>query len=408
MDSSCRWFWAMVPAVATSFFLASCTDECERASDCAVGEICYVGICTPANANYLGCTSDTECNPSGGDELFCNPAGRCSLKESTTNNSNNNNSNNNNSTPNVSWGIRPSPVTTQLTGVWGSTSTVVWAVGPGDRPDFGSTDPTTGTLIRWNGSAWSGDNIPQGTRPVAVWGSAANDAWIVGRAGTLLRYDGRSWQGHPSPISVDFDDVYGSSANNVWAVGEGRIMRFSNAWQEVQGPQNIGREPMSVWTSGPNDVWVVANTTAHHWNGSTWDRSDPFVGSDYFTIFGFASDEVFVGGVHSAVPPSHFMRFDGSNWTALPDSGRGGEIHGIWGLSVDEIWVGGQLGVVQRWEKADRIATCAMNGVGKTGPGLCTEAVGVFGDSSMVREMWGFGSSDIWVVGDNGKIAHKP
>ena len=71
-------FQLLLPLLALGgFTFAGCSDECERASDCIQGEVCYVGVCTPAvSANSL-CQSDLDCNNGTSAENFKCSAGRC-------------------------------------------------------------------------------------------------------------------------------------------------------------------------------------------------------------------------------------------------------------------------------------------------------------------------------------------
>ena len=59
-------------------FLSGCTGDCNRASDCAAGEVCYAGLCEPGSEEALSktCSSDVECNGQGGTGFVCR-AGRC-------------------------------------------------------------------------------------------------------------------------------------------------------------------------------------------------------------------------------------------------------------------------------------------------------------------------------------------
>lgn len=61
--------------------LSGCNDDCTRASDCPVTDICFRGVCTPSTSEYLTCTSDEQCNASGGAQLEC-VASRCRVRES--------------------------------------------------------------------------------------------------------------------------------------------------------------------------------------------------------------------------------------------------------------------------------------------------------------------------------------
>src|ERR687887_2323503 len=71
---------------------------------------------------------------------------------------------------------------------------------------------------------WSWSNpLPQGNTLNSVWGSARDDVWAVGHFGTILHWDGSAWSASLSGIPTDdahnFYGVWGSARDDVWAVG---------------------------------------------------------------------------------------------------------------------------------------------------------------------------------------------
>ncbi len=52
-----------------------------------------------------------------------------------------------------------------------------------------------------------------------VWGSSSTDVFAVGYSGTILHYDGNTWSVQASGIAVLLSGVWGSSATDVFAVG---------------------------------------------------------------------------------------------------------------------------------------------------------------------------------------------
>ena len=78
---------------------------------------------------------------------------------------------------------------------------------------------TNGTILRYDGAAWSTQASVTQCVLLGVWGSAGNNVWAVGMAGTLLKYDGTSWLPKSSGTTYALRDVWGSDANNVWAAG---------------------------------------------------------------------------------------------------------------------------------------------------------------------------------------------
>jgi hypothetical protein len=75
----------------------------------------------------------------------------------------------------------PLPQGNDLTGVWGSSGSDVFAVG------FG------GTIVRYNGSAWATMTSGTTEKLTGVWGSSGSNVFAVGAGGTILRYDGSAW-----------------------------------------------------------------------------------------------------------------------------------------------------------------------------------------------------------------------
>jgi hypothetical protein len=69
-----------------------------------------------------------------------------------------------------------SPATAALRGVYAGSVTQAWAVGDG------------GTLIRWDGSAWTPATSGTTQALNGIWGASSAEVWAVGNAGTILRW----------------------------------------------------------------------------------------------------------------------------------------------------------------------------------------------------------------------------
>jgi len=103
----------------------------------------------------------------------------------------------------------PVPQGNLLNKVWGKDAANVWAVGGG------------GTIVKWNGSAWSSQasGTPRDLR--SVWGSDASNIWAVGDGGTIVKWNGSAWSLQASGTTQNLYSVWGSDASNIWAVGGG-------------------------------------------------------------------------------------------------------------------------------------------------------------------------------------------
>ena len=74
-----------------------------------------------------------------------------------------------------------------------------------------------------DGWCWS-NPLPQGNPLWSVWGSASTDVWAVGLGGTILHWDGSAWSPVASGTVNSLTSVRGSASNDVWAVGDGTIL----------------------------------------------------------------------------------------------------------------------------------------------------------------------------------------
>ena len=87
-----------------------------------------------------------------------------------------------------------------------------------------------------------------------------------------------------------------------------------------------------IWGSSPDDVWAVANTGINnlwHFNGEEWSVWPERVGSSFYSIYGFAQDDVWMGGNDGKL-----YHFDGEEWSQPYIF----ESKGLNGVRVNDIW----------------------------------------------------------------------
>jgi hypothetical protein len=260
-------------------------------------------------------------------------------------------------------------------GVWGSGPDDVWAVGYSRIGIYGS-------LLHWDGSAWSpvdtdtilpfwgvsgsgphdvwvaadAGTVLQGDDGVwsaasagttaslrGVWVRAPGDVWAIANAGTLLRWNGASWY-----VSIDSRDplgcVWGSGVEDVWAVGAaGTILHFGSAgWSQGQS----GTKTLSgVWGSGPKDVWAVGEAgTILHFDGSAWAAVTSPTTHDLRWVWGSAQDVVWAVGQAGTI-----LRFDGRSWSTFP-SPTSADLNGVWGSDGNHVWAVGNYNTILRFD----------------------------------------------------------
>ena len=82
-----------------------------------------------------------------------------------------------------------------------------------------------GTILHYDGTAWS----PYSSRTTlllsAVWGNSGTDVFAVGYNGTIVHYDGTDWTRHASGTSAWLFGVWGAGPMEVGAVEEGGEIR---------------------------------------------------------------------------------------------------------------------------------------------------------------------------------------
>ncbi len=83
---------------------------------------------------------------------------------------------------------------------------------------------------------WTWQNpLPQGNTLQDVWANSGSDVFAVGFAGTILHYDGSAWSEMSSGTTRRLYGMWGSSGSDVFAVGEaGTILHYDgSAWSEM-------------------------------------------------------------------------------------------------------------------------------------------------------------------------------
>ena len=76
--------------------------------------------------------------------------------------------------------------------------------------------------------------LPQGNNLSGVWGSSGSDVFAVGVGGTILHYNGGVWTTMTSGVTNSLFGVWGSSGSDVFAVGTGgTILHFGTLGPQV-------------------------------------------------------------------------------------------------------------------------------------------------------------------------------
>jgi hypothetical protein len=225
------------------------------------------------------------------------------------------------------WCQETSPTTNRLHGVWAASTSDVFAVGD------------NGTIVRRVNGTWTQMTSPTTNHLRGVSGTSSSDVWASGIAasgvGTVVHWNGTAWS-LVSGATTDLDSVWAASATDVWFTGSSVVMRWNgSALSTVTG---FSGPLVSVSGTSSNDVWVTGeNTNVHHWNGSTWTTLNPGVGTaSLMSVLAVAVNDAWVSDF---MPSKETAHWTGSSWTIKKASPAGW--NGMSALSSTDIWGAG-------------------------------------------------------------------
>jgi hypothetical protein len=227
---------------------------------------------------------------------------------------------------------------------WGSSSNDLFAVG-GELGDPGEA------LIVWHdGQTWY--RMPVDA-PILWWvhGFAHDDVWAVGAEGTVVHFDGVAWTTVRSDPAYTLWGIWGSSSTDLWAVG-GDVMHGvpsvllhydGTDWTQEMSVANDDDMYFKIWGSGPSDIWAVSERgVTIHYDGVGWTPVASGTNQRLITVNGSGPADVYaVGGVVESV----LLHNDGTGWTRDPLDLSGG-LMGVWTAPDQPVFVAGFSGLM--------------------------------------------------------------
>lgn len=163
-----------------------------------------------------------------------------------------------------------SPTTATLFGIWGASPDLLYAVGG----FIDGSDGDDGVVVRIEaGVATEVTDLPV-DRDVdemyfKVWGTGADDVWVVGDAGSVLHYNGATWTRRVMPGAPRLVTIAGSGGDVVVVGGSTQGVVFEQVdggWTDV-APSYL--QPL-------NGVYVAASgaASAAGFSGATLERAE--------------------------------------------------------------------------------------------------------------------------------------
>ncbi len=146
-----------------------------------------------------------------------------------------------------------------LFGVWAASPSDVWAVG--GTPDAPAA--TNDVVLHYDGVSWKPEALPEQKKVALfkVWGSSADNVYVVGEAGVIWHRTGGTWKREGESVAKSrLTTVSGCSASEVYAVG-GRDVLVSTdgaTWSKAPiDPLKLVNDVNGVSCSAPGKVVVV-------------------------------------------------------------------------------------------------------------------------------------------------------
>lgn len=273
-----------------------------------------------------------------------------------------------------------------LNDVWGSSANDVWVVGPNSTA-YRSTD---------GGKTWSTSGLPGAVARNAIWGPNANNIYVVGASGSIIQSvnNGGSWNTFGlMMITATLRGIWGSpTADNLYVVGDaGTILRSINmgaSWSsQTMGVPNVAL--FGVAGTGINNIIAVGanGTILRSVNSSSWTSVASGVTVQLNAIRAVTIDSIWVVGNSGTVLKST----DGANWTKLTTfPATANAVVDVWGVDANDVYVATNTGGVYRTIDGGQNWKLMYQ------PGAPT-LTGIFG----------FNASDIYISGFN-YVAHHP
>ena len=272
--------------------------------------------------------------------------------------------------------------------VWGPSGNDVWAVGE------------AGTVMHWDGAAWSRWHLQSRAHWQAIWGRAADDVWIAGnlaegkRLGAVFHWDGHAWSDTRFPWSMSLESIGASDEGSVWVANNvGRIWGWDGrGWQPRHSPPerpDILCTAVKLHTAA-GGLMIKPCPLRDYWDGTAVvsAKNPP---SPRSRTFGGTRSSSMLLREYSTI--GEVTRWDGTRWVALGtmESGHWSPrglyarvgVRAIWGASDDDTWVVGSEGAILRWN-------------GSTWRRFES------GTHADLEHIWGTGPNDVWATGGPG------
>ena len=255
-----------------------------------------------------------------------------------------------------------------------SPENVIAVGGKGDLSLLPDLDvcPTCGSIFRYDGKAWTEEELTDVPLLLDVWASGPEDIYAVGAFGTILHFDGNEWTKTRLSSELHPIAIWGTGPDEVFAVGmrwrpfmdldtatfmalryDGRTWTLMDMSQASSLPRSMLH---GIWGTESSGLFAVGNHDAIlHYDGNPEGIWTPMARAPDATpigeeesllldIWGTRGDNVVAVGENGRI-----LRYDGAYWSPMESHTNQGLL-GIWGDEQDRFFAVGANGTLLRYD----------------------------------------------------------
>ncbi len=263
--------------------------------------------------------------------------------------------------------IVDSGTTSTLLDLFISSPNLGWAVG-------GDDNTGAGTLLQWNGAAWSpvtfnaGDPTLPSPKYIRGVASDSGNGVAVGLSGMVsTSSNGTDWANVSGPSINNLNSVsFALDGLNGWAVGaSGTVLSTSNGGTSWIQDSGVAGDFNGLSMVSATNVWAVNNTRGiYHYSSGSWGLNTTLAGSGSLKGVHFvnATNGWAVGRVVNGATTRQVYYYNGTSWSgqSTPCLPTTATMNSVYFLDASNGWIVGTSGWTARTTDGGSSWACAQ------------------------------------------------
>lgn len=169
-------------------------------------------------------------------------------------------------------------------------------------------------------TAWAQQTSPTGNILRAVFGTGPRNVYAVGDSGTVIHWDGTAWSAETLPGGLGSE-----SFRSVWCFGDvvvvcsnaGRVIRkAAGTWSDLGTPLHNTNPVLGMWGSSLRNIWLVQGNGIFQRSvdgGLTWSTIETHALAFEGTMRGFDATHIYESGT------GWLFAFNGTAWVGIDE-----------------------------------------------------------------------------------------